>query len=119
MDPFSIINDLETCYKYVVRYGKALVDFCQRWKDADAELADRVTTVELCWMNTSVQLQLIEALHPVLNAEVQRIFDDSLAVLARKLDLAVALVQKLQDRGQISVPASFTSAAEPKAPSMR
>ncbi|KAK4096803.1 hypothetical protein N658DRAFT_527477 [Parathielavia hyrcaniae] len=43
MDPFSFINDIETCYKY----GIALVDFCQRWKDADDEPAERVTTVEL------------------------------------------------------------------------
>lgn len=76
-----------------------LVDFCQRWKDADAELADRVITVELCWMNTSAQLRLIEELHPVLNVEIRRIFDDSLGVLARKLDLAVVQVQKLQDPG--------------------
>ncbi|KAK4031553.1 hypothetical protein C8A01DRAFT_51409 [Parachaetomium inaequale] len=89
----SIINGVEACYKY----GKALVDFCQRWKDADAELADRVIMVELCWMNTSAQLQLVEMLHPVLNDEIRRIFDDSLAVLARKLDLTVVQAQKLQD----------------------
>ena len=79
------------------RYGKALVDFCQRWKDADAELADRVTMVELCWVNTSAQLHLVEMLHPAVNDEIRRIFEDSLAVLARKLDLTVVQVQKLQD----------------------
>ncbi|KAK4043823.1 hypothetical protein C8A01DRAFT_43378 [Parachaetomium inaequale] len=93
MNPFSIISDLETCYKY----GKALVDFCQRWKGADAELADRATTVELCWINTKAQMQLVTTLYPVLNDEIRRILDSSLAVLARKLDLAVVQVQKLQD----------------------
>ncbi|RYP79592.1 hypothetical protein DL769_002902 [Monosporascus sp. CRB-8-3] len=93
MNPISIINDLENCYNY----GKALVDFCQRWKDADAELADRVTVVELCWMNTRAQLHLVESLYPVLNDEIRRIFEDSLAVLGRKLDLAVVQAQKLQD----------------------
>ena len=48
-------------------------------------------------MNTSAQLQLVEALHPVLNDEIRRIFEDSLAVLVRKLDLAVVQAQKLQD----------------------
>ncbi|KAH6635547.1 hypothetical protein B0J18DRAFT_407059 [Chaetomium sp. MPI-SDFR-AT-0129] len=93
MDPMSIISDLETCYKY----GRALVEFCQRWKDADDELADRVTVVELCWMNTTAQLRLVDSLHPVLKDEIRRIFEDSLAVLARKLDLAVVQVQRLQD----------------------
>ncbi|KAK4232770.1 hypothetical protein C8A03DRAFT_20007 [Achaetomium macrosporum] len=93
MNPFTIISDLETCYKY----GKALVDFCQRWKDADAELAERVTTVELCWITTTAQMQLITTLHPVLKDEVRRILDSGLAVLARKLDLAVVQVKKLQD----------------------
>jgi len=36
-------------------------------------------------MNTSAQLQLVEML---LIDEIRRIFDDSLAILARKLDLA-------------------------------
>jgi len=48
-------------------------------------------------MNTSAQLQLVEALHPVLNDEIRRIFENSLAVLVRKLDLAVVQAQKLQD----------------------
>lgn len=48
-------------------------------------------------MNTSAQLQLVEILHPVLNDEIRRIFNDNLAVLARKLDLTVVQVQKLQD----------------------
>ena len=43
-------------------------------------------------MNTSAQLQLVEMLHPVLNDEIRRIFDDSLAILARKLDLPVSYV---------------------------
>ncbi|KAG7294543.1 hypothetical protein NEMBOFW57_004618 [Staphylotrichum longicolle] len=93
MNPLSVISDLETCYKY----GKLLVGFCQRWKDAEDELADRATAVELCWLNTSAQLKLVEMMHPVLNVEVRRIFDDSVAVLARKLDLATVQVQKLQD----------------------
>ncbi|KAK4096486.1 hypothetical protein N658DRAFT_553729 [Parathielavia hyrcaniae] len=75
----------------------SLVEFCERWKDADDELAERTTTVELCWMNTTAQLQLIQTLHPVMNNEIRRIFEDSMAVLARKLDLAVVQVQKLQD----------------------
>ncbi len=73
------------------------MDFCQRWKDASAELADRVTLVELCWVNTTAHLRTIHNLHPVLNDEIRRILDASLAVLARKLDLAVIQVQKLQD----------------------
>jgi hypothetical protein len=73
------------------------VDFCQLWKDADDELADRAVIVEMCWMNTKAQLETIEGLHPVLNDEVRRIFEDSLAVLARKLDLAVVQVKNLQD----------------------
>ena len=71
--------------------------FCQRWKNADAELAERATVVELCWVNTSAQLKLLEILHPALSDQTQRILGDSVAVLAKKLDLAVIQIQKLQD----------------------
>ena len=81
----------------VSRYGKQLMHFCQTWKNADAELAERATTVELCWVNTSAQLNLLEILHPALNDETQRVLGDSVVVLAKKLDLAVVQVQKLQD----------------------
>jgi hypothetical protein len=81
-----------------------LVDFCQKWRDADEELADRVAAVEMCWMNTMTLLELIECLHPVLNDQIRRIFENSLAVLGRKLDLAVVQAQKLQDPRSVSRP---------------
>ena len=73
------------------------MNFCQRWKNADVELAERATVIELCWVNTSAQLNLLETLHPALNDNTRRILGDSVAVLAKKLDLAVVQIQKLQD----------------------
>ncbi|KAK4034441.1 hypothetical protein C8A01DRAFT_49154 [Parachaetomium inaequale] len=64
---------------------------------SDLETCYKVTLVELCWVNTTAHLRTIHNLHPVLNDEIRRILDASLAVLARKLDLAVIQVQKLQD----------------------
>ncbi|KAI0392356.1 hypothetical protein F5Y17DRAFT_477712 [Xylariaceae sp. FL0594] len=93
MDPTSIIDAVETCYKY----GKALADFCKTWRHADSELKERAVRVNLCWVSTTRLLELAKKLQPVLTDEVQRSLGDSLEVLAQKLNLAVVQAQKLQD----------------------
>lgn len=83
------------------------------------ELADRVIIVELCWMNTLAQLQLVEVLHPVLNDEIRRIFDDGLAVLARSRTSLSYKLRNYRIHTCLPVLASYTSAAEPGAPRTR
>jgi hypothetical protein len=52
-------------------------------------------------------LKLAETLHPVLNDEIRRIFDSSMDILARKLNLAVGQIQQLQDPSSPAQPGSL------------
>ncbi|KAL2130291.1 hypothetical protein VTI74DRAFT_6663 [Chaetomium olivicolor] len=93
MNPIIRSRDIETCYKY----GKQLVDFYQKWQGADEALTERMIAIELHWMDTTEQLRVVQELYPSLDDAVRRMLENTMAVLVRKLDLAVLQVQKLQD----------------------
>ena len=77
------------------------MDFVQKWRDADEELAHRVTAVDLCWVKTKGLILTIKSLHPIPDDEIRRVLANSISSLRVKLDCAVVQVQELQDPGLV------------------
>jgi serine/threonine protein kinase len=70
------------------RYGKALLEVCDRFRKAKSEIAERVARIEALWLRTKLQLKLLRELAPLLDEEHRNIQDETLKVFASKLDLA-------------------------------
>ncbi|KAK0705434.1 hypothetical protein B0H67DRAFT_594051 [Lasiosphaeris hirsuta] len=93
MDPFALVSAVGTCYEY----ANWIIDFCQTWKNADEEVAERVNIIESCWAKTRLQVMLIQRTRPIMDAELLRVLDESLDILREKLTIAVAKLQNVQD----------------------
>lgn len=78
------------------RYGEWIVVFCESCKHADEELADRARKVESVWIRMKEQAQFMERIEPVMKPELRYDFKESLKVLERKLSVANANIQAVQ-----------------------
>ncbi|KAK3344205.1 hypothetical protein B0T25DRAFT_593558 [Lasiosphaeria hispida] len=103
MDPFALVSAVGTCYEY----ANWIIDFCQTWKNADEEVAERVNIIESCWAKTRLQVMLIQRTRPIMDAELLRVLDESLDILREKLTLAVAKLQNVQDNKSEMRPGFF------------
>ncbi|CAG9936795.1 unnamed protein product, partial [Clonostachys rosea f. rosea IK726] len=92
MDPITVFAILENCYKY----GEWIVVFCESCKHADQELAERARKVESVWIRMKEQAQFMERIEPVMKPELRYDFKESLKVLERKLSVANANIQAVQ-----------------------
>ncbi|KAH7370414.1 hypothetical protein BKA65DRAFT_471628 [Rhexocercosporidium sp. MPI-PUGE-AT-0058] len=79
------LTALDLCLKY----GPLLVNLCSSWKNAGVEVAERLTIVENAWMKTQDQIIFVQRIAPSLDDEHRRVLDNTLAVLATKLSLAI------------------------------
>lgn len=69
------------------RYGKALVELCDRFRKAEIEIAERIARIQALWLRTKLQLKLLRQLVPILDEEHCNIQDETLKVFANKLDI--------------------------------
>jgi hypothetical protein len=70
------------------RYGKALVEICNRFQKAETEIVERITRIQAIWLRTKLQLELLRQLAPILDEEHRNIQDETLKVFVNKLDIA-------------------------------
>lgn len=89
---FSLLN-AATKHKQP-RYGKILVKICATFKDAEAEISERVLCVESHWKRTTMQLDLIKRIWETLDEEHQSIQIRILQVLSGKLSIAISKLEK-------------------------
>ncbi|KPM38092.1 hypothetical protein AK830_g8502 [Neonectria ditissima] len=84
MDVGNIISTVELCAKLIA----FIVETCDNYKAANEEVSDRIAIVENCWTRTRIQVDFIQPLGPVLDAEHRRVLDNALSILATKLSSA-------------------------------
>lgn len=70
------------------RYGKALVEVCDRFQKAEIEIRERIARIQALWLRTKLQLKLLRQFAPILDEEHRNIHDETLKVFANKLDIA-------------------------------
>jgi serine/threonine protein kinase len=80
------------------RYGKALVEVCDRFRKAENEIAERAARIKALWLRTKSQLKLLRELAPLLDEEHRNIQDETLKVFLSKLDLATTKLQSYQKK---------------------
>nr|CEG05072.1 unnamed protein product [Fusarium clavum] len=68
---------------------KFIVQTCENYRAADAEVAERVAIVENTWTRARIQVDFIEPLGPILDAEHRRVLEDIIGILVTKLSSAV------------------------------
>ncbi|KAK7417927.1 hypothetical protein QQX98_004229 [Neonectria punicea] len=84
MDVGNIISTVELCARLIAY----IVETCDNYKAANEEVSERIAIVENCWTRTRIQVDFIEPLGPVLDAEHRRVLDNALSILASKLSSA-------------------------------
>jgi hypothetical protein len=82
----------------LTRYGKELIELYSAFKNATAEIQQRVIIVELNWMKTHKQIEILERFWDTLEAEHQEQQTQILEVLATKISAAIRQVQKVRRR---------------------
>ncbi|KAH7313555.1 hypothetical protein B0I35DRAFT_275439 [Stachybotrys elegans] len=105
----GILGAIDVCY----RYGKALLETCQAFHDADSRLGESALRVEVCWMRIESQLHVVRKLAPSLDERHRDVQQRTLEVLLNKLrmaDLRLAKLTKSPD-SQLSQSRSASSSA--------
>jgi hypothetical protein len=77
------------------RYGKILIDTCASFKNAEAEVDERVLSVKSYWKRTSTQLDFLKQIWMTLDEEHQNIQNQILQVLVGKLKIAISKLENL------------------------
>ncbi|KAF4636416.1 hypothetical protein G7Y89_g1656 [Cudoniella acicularis] len=91
MDPSSILSVVHLCFQY----GGLLIETCQHFRKAEAELKELVIRVEGSWLRIKQQLRFIERIALTLDDEHRCVQDEILGLLAMKLSLAQTSVDKV------------------------
>lgn len=64
------------------------MEVCERFKQAEAKIAERTTRIRAIWLQTKSQLHFVERLAPIIEDEHRRLQEDLLLVFASKLKVA-------------------------------
>ncbi|KAK8067331.1 hypothetical protein PG997_014078 [Apiospora hydei] len=104
-EPGTILTAVELCFKLGVRIAEA----CETWKNADTEIRERAIRLNLYWAQTRTQIEFIQKVVKTIDKDLLETIDDVLGVLATKLSLASAKLDKLlESPGSAAAPASST-----------
>lgn len=77
------------------RLGIRIAKACEDWKNADIELRERITRLNFHWAQTKVQIEFMQKIAKTIDADLLDTIDKVLALLATKLTLASAKLDKL------------------------
>ncbi|KAF2498274.1 hypothetical protein BU16DRAFT_481068, partial [Lophium mytilinum] len=80
------------------RYGKLLVDTYKTFKGAEADVEERVLSVEAHWYRTRQQVEFLQKIWSTLDDEFQNIQIRTLRILVGKLEAAVAQIERVQKK---------------------
>ncbi|KAK7965795.1 uncharacterized protein PG986_000072 [Apiospora aurea] len=101
----TILTAVELCFKLGVRIAEA----CETWKNADTEIRERAISLNLYWAQTRTQIEFIQKVVKTIDEDFLETIDDVLGVLATKLSLASAKLDKLlESPGSAAAPATST-----------
>ncbi|KAI5925826.1 hypothetical protein F4810DRAFT_658473 [Camillea tinctor] len=92
VDPGTYLTVADICFKL----GRRVTQACKDWKNADAEVEERKTKVEFCWMQTQVQLEFILRIKDSLDPEFVGTIENVLFLLSTKLSLATTKLENLR-----------------------
>ncbi|KAI9667448.1 MAG: hypothetical protein M1821_000264 [Bathelium mastoideum] len=92
----AIVATVDLCLKYSEKF----IDLYTAFRHAEAEIAERITRFEASWLRTKTQLTFIQHIAPTLDNEFQNIQNDTLKVLANKLDLAGSKLESTLRKGE-------------------
>ncbi|PQE28607.1 Het-s domain protein [Rutstroemia sp. NJR-2017a WRK4] len=87
----AVVGTTDLCFKY----GKILIDTCASFKNAEAEVDERVLSVKSYWKRTSTQLDFLKQIWMTLDEEHQSIQNQILEVLVSKLKIAISKLENL------------------------
>ncbi|KAL2202144.1 hypothetical protein CC79DRAFT_1338235 [Sarocladium strictum] len=87
----GVATGLELCYKF----GDFVVKKCQNWRRAEAEVDERINTIEAIWDKTRQQTNLLHRIDHVLDDEYRRIVDHSIGLLSEKLSAAITSLERV------------------------
>ncbi|KAM0346566.1 hypothetical protein ACHAPY_011611 [Fusarium culmorum] len=90
-DPGTILAGVEICASCI----KFIARTCENYKAADAEVAERIAIVENAWTRSRIQVEFIEPLGLILDAEHHRVLENIIEVLAKKLSSAVRKLESV------------------------
>ncbi|KAH7113652.1 hypothetical protein B0J13DRAFT_656877 [Dactylonectria estremocensis] len=85
MDPGTILAGVQLCARSI----GFIAQTCENYRAANAEMAERIAIVENTWIRTRIQVEFIELLGPIHDAEHHRVLENILGVLAARLSSAV------------------------------
>lgn len=80
------------------KYGKLLVDTYATFKGAEAEIDERVLSVEIYWDRTRQQVEFLLKIWDTLDESHQSIQSRTLRVLVSKLENAIAQIERMQKK---------------------
>ncbi|MCJ1328273.1 hypothetical protein MMC10_004949 [Thelotrema lepadinum] len=86
----TIPTTIDLCFKY----GKILLDTCAVFKNADAQVNERVLRIQSYWKRTSVQLEFLQRVWKSLDNEHQEIQVQILQVLNGKLNAVISKLDR-------------------------
>jgi len=79
-----------------------IAQICDSYRAADVEVAERIAIVENSWTRGRMQVDFVEPLRPILDAEHRRVLDDIIGILVTKLSSAVRKLESVlpkQEKG--------------------
>ncbi|KAJ4152237.1 hypothetical protein NW765_017746 [Fusarium oxysporum] len=91
IDPGTILACVQTCASCIA----FIVQTCDTYGAARAEVVERIAIVENAWTRTRIQFKFIEPLGPILDAEHHRVLEDVIGILAAKLSSAVRKLESV------------------------
>ncbi|KAF2806859.1 uncharacterized protein BDZ99DRAFT_393878 [Mytilinidion resinicola] len=80
------------------RYGNLLVETYKTFKGAEADVEERILTVEAHWYRTRQQVEFLQKIWSTLDDEFQNIQSRTLRMLVGKLEAAVAQIERVQKK---------------------
>ncbi|PQE23857.1 HET-s domain protein [Rutstroemia sp. NJR-2017a BBW] len=87
----AVVGTADLCFKY----GKILIDTSASFKNAEAEVDERVLSVKSYWKRTCTQLDFLKQIWMTLDEEHQNIQNQILKVLVGKLKIAISKLENL------------------------
>ncbi|KAK8017870.1 hypothetical protein PG993_014196 [Apiospora rasikravindrae] len=104
-EPGTILSAIELSLKLGIRIAKA----CEAWKNADTEIRERAIRLNLYWTQTRTQIEFIQKVAKTIDEDLLETIDDVLNVLATKLSLASAKLDKLLESPGSTVACASTT----------
>ncbi|KAF7556211.1 hypothetical protein G7Z17_g1601 [Cylindrodendrum hubeiense] len=81
-----------------MKWGKALVQACKDYREADAKVDEMIVRIEVCWMRVLSQLEVTKELESTMTDDHKAIQQRTLCILRGKLDSATHNLSKFSRR---------------------